>query len=232
MLSNRPLTIEKREGGLWHAARITHNGVLLTRTTVLPREDEQPGDRGLAGAVGQSRMIGSLLARLSASTEVDGARRREYERAATATAKWLEQFPDQENPEMDLQNAITIEGKGRIVTPYPSRENPEVPALATAGRIVNFRSSSHESRTAPAVLEGWRRTGRPGNFVAVRLFERMGARPKGNWHERIEDEDAWYDVLVEWWRASHEKEMLHLHPGGIWALPTHFAGPAKPVRIG
>ena len=235
MWSKEPLTIEQRKSGLWHVARIMVEGTLLTRTTVLPQNEKGTESTRLNGAVGQSRMMIELLQTAARDDTLSAKSRAECAGKAAATKDWLDQFPDQENPKQELEHAIAIEESGRIVTPYFRKHSERSPSLATAGRITNFRTKKNRRRKVPAVFEGWRATAGPSDFVAVRLLQRgiadSASKTTDDWEDRMRHEDAWYEVLVEWWRAAHEKEMLKLHPGGIWALPAHFVGPANPLTI-
>ena len=226
MWTNEPLTIEKREDGLWHVAFIQPDGALLARTTVLPKE--AGGVLEPAGWSGESTLAAEVLRECSGSLP-DSAAADRQRAAAEATLEWITQFPAGEDRGRDGTQRVGIEPNGRIVARKQTAATGS--RLTTSGRVRNFRTGLRPRGGLPTVFEAWRATTRPGEFVAVQLLQRPACEAGWDSWQRIRHEDQWYETLLQWWTAAEERGAVHLHPGGIWALGHEFAGPANPITI-
>ena len=226
MWTNEPLTIEKREHGLWHTGFIAPDGALLTRSTVLPAEAQ--GSLEPAGWSGSTALTADILDRTAGSLP-DAAEAARHRAAATATREWLAQFPAPEDAGRTSGRLIGIEPNGRIVSPQGA--GGAASSLTTSGRIRKFRSSLRARAGSPTIFEAWRATTRPSEFVAVQLLQRRACEPGWDTFQRLRHEDQWYETLVQWWEAAEARGAIRLHPGGIWALDHEYTGPANPIAI-
>ena len=117
-MTTKPITIEKQQPGLWHVAHIDSEGRLITRTTVMPNDANEPTE--LNGAVGDTDQIawelGRAVRRLSErNPESESVHR--YRTMLRNIREWHDQFPNQERAVVDEQLPIVIYGDGVIRSP-------------------------------------------------------------------------------------------------------------------
>ena len=227
-MTKKPITIEKQHPGLWHVAQIDGAGRLITRTTVIP--DEENEQNNLNGAVGDTDQIAWELGRTIRRLQDRGPQTLSadrYRRMLRDTREWQDQFPNQERPVKNANLPIAIYGDGTIRTPETLIPHPDDWRLCRIGRITRFRSAAHGGYSTFHAL---RRSGRTGMNQEVPLLEREAPK-ESEWPMKgIQHQDAWYELVLAWWQSAHERKLLELIDGA-WTLPRNHQGPKRPFRV-
>ena len=227
-MTTKPITIEKQQPGLWHVAHIDSEGRLITRTTVMPNDTNEPTE--LNGAVGDTDQIawelGRAVRRLGEREPESGSVHR-YRTMLRNTREWHDQFPNQERAVVDEQLPIVIYGDGVIRSPERLIPQTDECRMSRIGRISDFRTPG--SRT-PSTFHALRLTGRAGVQHESAVLERDPPHDLASPMNRIQHQDAWYELVLRWWQTAHERKLITLHDGA-WSLPRGYKGPKQPFRV-